>query len=63
MTTTNPGPLEHRVGSGAFDARSLLTSLQNPLPTAIQRLLTRTMKAKKQIKHLLGITRSANCAG
>lgn len=43
--------------------RSLLTSLQNPLPTAIQRLLTRTMKAKKQIKHLLGITRSANCAG
>ncbi len=39
MTTTAPGPLEHRVGSGAFDARSLLTSL----PDAVRKLDPRLM--------------------
>ena len=39
MTTTTPGPLEHRVGSGAFDARSLLTSL----PDAVRKLDPRLM--------------------
>ncbi|MFN8157851.1 MAG: potassium-transporting ATPase subunit KdpB [Candidatus Nanopelagicales bacterium] len=39
MTATTPGPLEHRVGSGAFDARSLLTSL----PDAVRKLDPRLM--------------------
>ena len=39
MTATTPGPLEHRVGTGAFDARSLLTSL----PDAVRKLDPRVM--------------------
>ena len=39
MTTTTPGPLERRVSTGAFDARSLLTSL----PDAVRKLDPRTM--------------------
>ena len=39
MTATTPGPLEHRVGSGAFDARTLLTSL----PDAVRKLDPRQM--------------------
>ena len=39
MTAATPGPLEHRVGTGAFDARSLLTSL----PDAVRKLDPRVM--------------------
>ena len=44
------------------DYRALLKSLQNPLPTVIERLVDRTMKVKKQIKHRLGLSQNANCA-
>jgi K+-transporting ATPase ATPase B chain len=39
MTTSTPGALERRIGSGAFDARALLSSL----PAAVRKLDPRLM--------------------
>jgi hypothetical protein len=41
--------------------RALLKSLQDTLPTVIVRLLDRSMKAKSQIRHRLGLPESGSC--